>query len=246
MKKFRIILVILTILAIILAGMYIFLIRSNRVGDSKSATLFDNMYKNSYRDKSNITMEISYKDENNDILILRATDNKEEKEITAIKNNNKDRIEKDPDSKDAIICTVTGKDKEIGYNLFPVLKRYNIIYDEEKETDSFDYWINDILSNFSKASYYTRGYELVNGRLLYYENFKNEGLKFYFDNDNLVYMKSTRLDEAFNNLKDILYKVEIRYDDSYKEMIEIPDDYKGYKLEYNEETAETEKIEIEK
>ena len=59
-------------------------------------------------------------------------------------------------------------------------------------------------------------------------------------------MKSTRLDEAFNNLKDILYKVEIRYDDSYKEMIEIPDDYKGYKLEYNEETAETEKIEIEK
>lgn len=49
MKKFRIILVILTILAIILAGMYIFLIRSNRVGDSKSATLFDNMYKNSYR-----------------------------------------------------------------------------------------------------------------------------------------------------------------------------------------------------
>ena len=139
MKKFRIILVILTILAIILAGMYIFLIRSNRVGDSKSATLFDNMYKNSYIDKSNITMEISYKDENNDILILRATDNKEEKEITAIKNNNKDQIEKAPKSKDAIICTVTGKDKEIGYNLFPVLKRYNIIYDEEKETDSFDY-----------------------------------------------------------------------------------------------------------
>ena len=82
MKKFRIILVTLTILAIILAGMYIFLIRSNRVGDSKSATLFDNMYKNSYIDKSNITMEISYKDENNDILILRATDNKEEKDIT--------------------------------------------------------------------------------------------------------------------------------------------------------------------
>lgn len=246
MKIFRIVLVLLTTFALILSCIYIFLIRSNKVGNAKSAILFDNMYKSSYIDKINVTMKISYKDENNDILILRATDNKEEKEITAIKNNNKDQIEKDPKSKDAIICTVTGEDKEIGYNLFPVLKRYNIIYDEEKETDSFDYWINDILSNFSKASYYTRGYELVNGKLLYYENFKNEGLKFYFDNDNLVYMKSTRLDEAFNNLKDILYKVEIRYDDSYKEMIEIPDDYKGYKLEYNEETAETEKIEIEK
>ena len=58
-------------------------------------------------------------------------------------------------------------------------------------------------------------------------------------------MKSTRLDESFN-LKDILYKVEIRYDDSYKEMIEIPDDYEGYKQEYNEDTNETEKIKIEK
>ena len=66
----------------------------------------------------------------------------------------------------------------------------------------------------------------------------------YFDKDNLVYMKSTELDKIFNDVENALYTIKITYDDSYKKYTEIPKEYTGYTVQYNNETNEQERAEI--
>ena len=70
----------------------------------------------------------------------------------------------------------------------------------------------------------------MNGKILYTENFKEIGLKMYFDKDKLVYMKSAKLDESFDELKNVLYTVEITYDNSYRDFTKIPEDYEKYEV----------------
>ena len=53
--------------------------------------------------------------------------------------------------------------------------------------------------------------KIVDGKILYCENFKEVGLKMYFDKDNLVYMKSTELDKIFNDVENALYTIIICY-----------------------------------
>ena len=110
--------------------------------------------------------------------------------------------------------------------LYPDLKKYRdygIV--EAESTNSYDIWIYKYLDQINQSNYYTRGYEFVNGKLLYYEKFKNSGLKFYYDKNELVYMKNKKNDDAFDDVKDTLYTVKIMYNDEYKKFMEIPEDY---------------------
>ena len=66
----------------------------------------------------------------------------------------------------------------------------------------------------------------------------------YFYKNELVYMKSNELDTAFDEVEDAKYSVKITYDDTYKKYTEIPEEYSGYIIKYNDETNETERIEI--
>lgn len=244
MKKFKIIRNILIILVIIIAAIYVFWIRSTNVNTSKTAMLFENMFQDSYKNEKNITMIISYSNENMDMTEIQATDNEENQEVFAIIHNDYENIENDSNSEDAISVTITNSTGVTGYTIFPKLNKYNIIYSSEEGNDSYDNWIREQLDDLSNCSYFTRSYEFIDGKLLYCENFKDAGFKFYFDNGELVYMKSNKLDESFDDVKDALYTVKITYDDSYKNIVNIQEDYTGYILEYNDETDTTEQIEI--
>lgn len=220
MKKFKIIRNILIIIAIIIATVYVFWVRSNQTSSSKTANLFEKMYQQT----ENITMKISYKDEKIDVTIIKATDNDKGKEVSGIICNYTDEIKKEPDSEEAIIATITTKDKIIGYNYFPKLNKYQILYTSEEGNDSTNAWIGEIIEKISNCKYYTKGYESVNGKMLYCETFKEAKLKFYFDKDKLVYIKSEEIDQSFNDVTDALYSVEISNDDSYKEILKVPED----------------------
>lgn len=220
MKKFKIIRNILIIIAIIIATVYVFWVRSNQTSSSKTANLFEKMYQQS----ENITMKISYKDEKIDVTIIKATDNDKGKEVSGIICNYTDEIKKEPDSEGAIIATITTKDKITGYNYFPKLNKYQILYTSEEGNDSTNAWIGEIIEKISNCKYYTKGYESVNGKMLYCETFKEAKLKFYFDKDKLVYIKSEEIDQSFNDVTDALYSVEISNDDSYKEILKVPED----------------------
>ena len=52
----------------------------------------------------------------------------------------------------------------------------------QEGNDSYDNWIREQLDDLSNCSYFTRSYEFIDGKLLYCENFKDAGLKFYFNN----------------------------------------------------------------
>lgn len=219
MKKFKIIRNILIIIAIIIATVYVFWIRSNQTNTSKTANLFEKMYQQT----ENITMKICYKDEKIDVTIIKATDNDKGKEVSGIICNYTDEIKKEPDSEGAIIATITTKDKITGYNYFPKLNKYQILYTSEEGNDSTNAWIGEIIEKISNCKYYTKGYESVNGKMLYCETFKDSKMKFYFDKDKLVYIKSEEIDQSFNDMTNTLYSVEMSNDDSYKEILKVPE-----------------------
>lgn len=230
MKKFRIIRNALIIIILFISILYLCWIRENKINLSKSALLYKNMFETSYREESNITMKIKYSNDEMNMTIIQATDNPEAKEISAIIHNNFNEIKNNPNSEDIIMCTINTKDNVIGYKILPKDKKYEIVYNSDEEIDSYNNWINDKLSEISSCNYFTRGYEIINGKILYTENFKEIGLKMYFDKDKLVYMKSTKLDESFDELKNVLYTVEITYDNSYKDFTNIPEDYEKYEI----------------
>ncbi|MCI9087846.1 MAG: hypothetical protein HFJ32_04775 [Clostridia bacterium] len=243
MKKFKIIRNVLIVVVILVTIMYVCWLRSNQIESSKTAKLYNKMFEDSYKEQKNITMQISYKNEKMKIEIIQATDNIEGKEIIYFAHDNYDRIKKDPDSEGAVTYSVTTKDGISNYSIFPKLKKYDMTY-EDKENDCYDNWISNRLIEITKCKYYTKGYEIVDGKILYCENFKEVGLKMYFDKDNLVYMKSTELDKIFNDVENALYTIKITYDDSYKKYTEIPKEYTGYTVQYNNETNEQERAEI--
>lgn len=244
MKKFKIIRNILIVLIILIAVIYICWMRSSKTENSKTAKLYNKMFVDSYREQKNITMEIEYSNEKAKIKIVQATDNKEGKEISCTMYENNDYIKKDPESEGAIIYTVTTDNDVKFYRIFPKLKEYQVTIEEQEGKNYYDNWIQERLSEVEGCKYYTKGYEFVNGKLLYCENFKEKGLKAYFDKDELVYMKSTEIDEGVEGIENGIYSIKIMYDDSYKKYTEIPAEYKGYITKYNEETDELERIEI--
>lgn len=219
MKKFKIIRNILIIIAITIATVYVLWIRSNKTNTSKTA----NLYKKMYQRSENITMKISYKDERIDVTIIKATNKDEREEVSGTICNYADEIKKEPDSEGAIIGTITSKDKVVGYKYFPKLNKYQILYTGDEGNESINTWISEFTEKISNCRYYTRGYESINGKMLYCETFKEAKLKFYFDKDKLVYIKSEEIDQSFNDVTDALYSVEISNDDSYKEILKVPE-----------------------
>lgn len=219
MKKFKIIRNILIIIAIIIAAVYVFWVRSNQTSSSKTAKLFEKIYQQT----ENTTMKITYKDEKINLTIIKATANDKEKEVLGTICDYADEIKAEPDAEGKIIATITTKDKVTGYNYFPKLNKYQILYTSEEGNDSTNAWIGEIIEKISNCKYYTKGYESINGKMLYCETFKEAKMKFYFDKDKLVYIKSEEIDQSFNDMTDTLYSVEISNDDSYKEILKVPE-----------------------
>lgn len=227
MKKFKIIRNVLIIVIIIIAVWYMCMMKSNNIKNSRSYKIFDDMRQNTNK---KITMQLSYVNENVDIFVLYASDDEDRKEIQIMEILYKEDMSKTRRT----ISTIT-KDGTEMIGVFPEEKSYrNFGIIDSQSTDTYDIWINRYFERMLDNKYYSRGYELVKGKLLYYEKFKASGLKFYFDKDELVYIKDTNLDEAYNNVNDVLYNVKITYDDGYKKFFEILNDYKEVVLNEND------------
>lgn len=227
MKKFRIVRNVLIICIIVIAVMYMFLIRSNNVYDSASYKLYKSMYDYNHKDeKKQITMETAYSDENINFVMVQSTDDEAKIEAMYMSTNYTNDVDHRGNS-----ITVKTNEGTKTYSVLPEEKKYRIIYENNNEKATvYNEWVNVYLSKLENCTYYTKGYEMVNGDLLYFENFKESGMKLYFNKNELTYMKLADLDENFNNVKDVLYNIKITYDDTYKEFIDIPNDYTEYEV----------------
>ncbi len=240
MKKFRIIRNILIILIILVAAIYICWMRSNKIKTSKAYKVFEEMGVNNHlNEKRKITMQTSCNTDKVKCIFIEATDEEKQQEIFYSSNQNQ---EQKPEEEGSGTISLTTKERITGYCIFPKIKKWKTIYSNEEETSDYDKWIVRYEEQLLDCKYYTKGFEFINGKLLYFEKFKEAGLKFYFDKEKLVYMKNSNIDESFgNNVKDILYNVKITYDDSYKKYTEIPEDYTEYTVNEKGEMIDIEK-----
>ena len=104
---------------------------------------------------------------------------------------------------------------------------------EKKKMSSKHYFMTSKLD--TNSPYYTRGYEFVNGNLMYYEYFKETDSKFYFNKDNeLVYLSTESLSNSIetNPKEAYIFEVTISHDNIDNSLIEIPE---GYEVKNAEE-----------
>lgn len=218
MKKFRIIKIIFSILIVILAVIYIFFIRNNNVSSSKSYNFFNSL---NYISNKQITMKLNYEDDVLYSQIIFASDYKEEKEVHIF-----DTYYKNDKTNHGISILSKTKNGSENIVLFPEEKYYKKLIDINNKTKVYDEWYLMFENLIVNSSYYIRKFELINGKILYCEEFKESGLKLYYDKNNLVYLKSKGIENSFSNINNSIYSVKITFDNYYKEFINIPDDFK--------------------
>lgn len=220
MRKFRIVRNILIIVIIIIAFMYIFFVRNTNIKSSKTFKTFD--YFNFVPENKQVTMIMEYHSNDIDLRWTFATDFKEKKEVLVQDINFKDK---------------SGHAKHIWINDSTGLKHWALNYEtktftkemlnDEPNFDNCTHWFDTwILNEISKSKYYTKKYELINNHLFYVEEFKNSNMKFYYDKDTLVYVQLNAFKEAFNGkIDNAPISIILKYDNSYLQEIEIPNDY---------------------
>ena len=220
MKRVRKIRNILIALIVIIALIYMFFIRSTNINNSKAFKVFHDFSYIENTDNKQATMQLKYKDNNIKIVFVFGSDYQSNQEVNIV-----DVCYSEDKENHTNTITIMEKNQTKSFFVFPNEKKYRIVTDLSQKTEVYTNWCETFENQLFECKYYTKGYELVNGKICYYENFKNSGMKLYFDENNLIHMKNEKLDESFDNVSKALYNVEITYDDTYNEYIEVLDNY---------------------
>lgn len=221
MRKFKIISIILIILILIVGAIYIFAMRSTNVRNSKTFKLFEQF--NFYPEEKQVTIKMDYSSDEIDFHWTMATDFKNSKEVLVQDIDFKDRNGK---AKMIYVTDDRGQRTTVVNTDEKTYRDFGVIDDTtfENVERCYSTWF---LNPVGDSKYYTRGYTIIDGQLLYYENFNKGECIFYYKKDELKYIKLKAFEDGYNGkIKDGLVKVTVSYDDSYKKEIEIPDNYK--------------------
>lgn len=238
MKKFLNVRNILIILIIIVAILFIYLGRSDNPENSKAYQLFNqfNNYGPEYgNQENNTTMKLYYKGENKEITSIYATDYDNAREIYSFETIDNATPERTNHSQ---LVKIINKEGMTAYTIDHIEKTC-ILFDTVKDEASEFYasWASNIVDLISSNPYYTKGYEFVNGNLMYYEYFKETDSKFYFNHaGELMYLSDRTLNNSFSSSPDkesYLFEVTISHDSIDDSVLEIPE---GYEIKNAEET----------
>ena len=237
MKKFLKIRNILILLIIIVAIFFICWGRSDNVQNSKSYQLFKHFYEYGpeYGNTENNTIMRLENIGEEEIALTYATDYDNKREITSIEKLS--QTSKDTMQTVQIINIISNEGRNT-YFLFEKDKQC-LKFDTMKEeaTDLYASWAEDIMNSIQNNKYYTKGYNWIDGNFMYYEYFKETGMKFYFNNNGeLKYLSSKTLDNSFSSKPEenaYLFKVTISHDSIDETLIEIPQDYEIKDSEQN-------------
>ncbi len=194
------------------------IIRKNNIHESKIYKLIESFYNIS---ENQISMQLTSDNDNLYTNLIFVTDYTEKEEVHIL-----DTYYKNDKENHAISVSITNADGTDTKILFPEQKEYRSLeFDNTNKSTTYDSWYLNIEKQILENKYYTVGYEKINGKWLYFENFKKNNMKFYFDGDNLVYLKNEALDKNYNTSERLLYSANIVYNDDYKKLIDISNDY---------------------
>ena len=183
MKKFLNIRNIIIILILVISIGYMIFMKSQNTNNSKTSDLFYELIK-----KDNITMELSFNESDKKGSIIYSSDIKNNKTIQITELFSDDDISKQ-NNISHIKNIVIRKDGKIQtYQINYDLKTYYNLGNVEDHNSITD-WIENFNEITSESKYYTKKYEIVNDKNYYIESFPEKEYTFYFDSNELKYIK---------------------------------------------------------
>lgn len=183
MKKFLNIRNIIIILILVISIGYMIFMKSQNTNNSKTSDLFYELI-----NKDNITMELSFNESDKKGSIIYSSDIKNNKTIQITELFSDDDISKQ-NNISHIKNIVIRKDGKIQkYQINYDLKTYYNLGNVEDHNSITD-WIENFNEITSESKYYTKKYEIVNDKNYYIESFPEKEYTFYFDSNELKYIK---------------------------------------------------------
>lgn len=220
MKKFlniRNLLISLVLLIVVIALIYIFVIRSRDVGNSKTSKLYYDLV-----NRDVVTMTLEFKENEFSAKMIYSTDNKNKKTVTVIEPHDTSEAGKKTNINNSKTIQIKENGKSNSYTVHYDLKKY-ITSETDEGYDDFSWITTYIMSPVSNSKYYTKGYETINSERLFVETFEKDNTKYYYDGDELKYIE--KLEES-NKGASRLYSVKIENKFVDESLIKIPSDFK--------------------
>lgn len=237
MKKFLNVRNILIVLIIIVAVAFICWGRSDNPKNSNAYQLFKHFYEYGPEyghNENNTTMKLeNIGDE--EITWIYATDYDNEREIVSITKLSEALEETTQHTQLVNIISKNGRESYILLDKDKICLKFDTM--KEEATELYAGWAEDVMDLITNNTYYTRGYEWVDGNFMYYEYFKETDIKFYFNSDgDLMYLSARALDYSLSSNPDeesYVFRVTISHDSIDNSLIEIPEDYEIRDAEQN-------------
>lgn len=220
MKRFfniRSLLISLVLLIVVIALIYIFVIRSCDIGNSKTSKLYYDLV-----NRNVVTMTLEFKEDELSGNIIYSTDNKNKKTTIIIEAHDMSESGTSMHTNSVKTISINENGESKFYSVNYDLKRYNTTNIGKEDYDA-NSWIRSLIkSAVDNSKYYTKGYETINSENLFVETFEKDNTKYYYDGDNLKYIEN--LDGSTKGTRR-LYSVKIENSFVDKSLTEIPSNF---------------------
>lgn len=196
MKKFLNMRNVIIVLVIFVAAVYVIFMRSRNPYNSKTCDMY---YK--IANKQVATMVISFEDSESKGRLTFSTDKERNKEVQIIdmydyKDNNNRHIKS---------VIIRENDKTHTYQIDYDGRSYIDIGEADADKPIMD-WANTLARMYSEGKYFTKKFEIIDGKKIYMETFPKLNYTFGYDGEELKYLKYK---DGISGKDDTLYNVEI-------------------------------------
>lgn len=216
MKKFFNIRNVLVILIILISVIYIVFMRSKNPENSKTSDLYYQLI-----NKDKVTLKLSYSENDKHGTIIFSTDKNSNKTCQILELYNNSKQAKENNTTHIKNITIIENKTKHTYQLNYDLNSYIDFGKIEYNNDITD-WIDNINRIVSRSKYYTKGYKNINNTRMFTENFPEQGYTFYYDSNDLKYIKQK---DGFSGNENTLYEIKLNYDFIDNSLLEIPNNF---------------------
>lgn len=216
MEKFFNIRNVLIILIILISAIYIVFMRSKNPENSKTSDLYYQLI-----NKDKVTLKLSYSENDKHGTIIFSTDKNSNKTCQILELYNNSKQAKENNTTHIKNITIIENKTKHTYQLNYDLNSYIDFGKIEYNNDITD-WIDNINRIVSRSKYYTKGYKNINNTRMFTENFPEQGYTFYYDSNDLKYIKQK---DGFSGNENTLYEIKLNYDFIDNSLLEIPNNF---------------------
>lgn len=206
----------LIVLVVVIAICYAFFMRTKNTQNSKTNELFYQLI-----NKELVTMNIGFEEKEKKGNIIFSTDKNNNKAIQIVEVFDDSEQAKENNTSHIKNISIIENEKTHTYQINYDLNTYMDFGENDNDSDITN-WIENLNRVITNSKYYVKGYEKINKTKLYSETFKESGYVFYYDGNELRYIKQK---DGFSGNENTLYTIKV--EDSFVEnsLLEIPNNF---------------------